>query len=181
MVGQPSVLSDGGRPHLMPSIYGSTPASNPIQQHPQRRGTRTVKEREISIVEQRKIDKLGEFIELDSAYLSDCGSWRDLFHCVKGRSNFAATLQRLQHKAKPLLLHYANQGVPVLLLTKPWTTEEKDAAIKRGNHPSIKAFSEFILSEMTDMHKKGMFVVLPYAAVRDLAPLRLSPLGCVPQ
>ena len=181
MAGQLSVRTDGGRPHLMPSIYGSTSTSNTIEKYPQHRGARTVNERELSIVEQSKLDELGEFTQLDSTYLSNCGSWSDLFHKVKGRSNFSATLQRLQHQARPLLLRYANQGVPVLLSTKPWTSEEKDAAIKRGNHPSTQAYSDFIRSEMTDMRKKGMFIVLPYSSVRDLPPLRLSPLGCVPQ
>ena len=51
----------------------------------------------------------------------------------------------------------------------------------RGNHPSTKAFADFIQSEMTDMRKKGIFVVLPYSLVRHLPALRLSPLGCVPQ
>ena len=182
MVGQPSVYDDGRRPHLLPSIRTSQLSSNQTQQlRPQSRGARTVRKTTVSIVEQRKIDDLGEFIELDSTYLSDCGSWSDLFHHVKGRSNFSATLERLPHKAKPLLLRYANQGVPVLLSTRPWTLAEKDAAIRRGNHPSTKAYAEFIHSEMTDMRKKGMFIVLPYDSVRNLPSLRLSPLGCVPQ
>ena len=182
MGGQPSALTDGGRPHLSSSPYEVLlTSSNTIQNHPQHRGARTIRKNTISSVEQSKIDELGEFIELDSSYLSECNNWSDLFHRVKGRSNFSATLQRLQHKAKPLLLRYANQGVPVLLSTAPWTTDQKDAAIRRGNHPSTHAYSDFILAEMTDMRKKGMFIILPYSAVRSYKPLRLSPLGCVPQ
>ena len=120
-------------------------------------------------------------MELDTSLFNDCNSWSDLFHQVKGRSNFTAGLKQLRHKAKPLLLRYANQGVPVVLSSKPWTIDQKDAVIIRGNYPSTKAFSEFIMSEMTDMRKKGMFIVLPYTSVRDLSPLQLSPLGCVPQ
>ena len=100
---------------------------------------------------------------------------------MKGRSNFSASLHQLPHQAKLHLLRYANQGVPVLLSTKPWSQEQKDAAVKRGNHPSTRAYSEFIDTEMTDMRKKGMFIVLPYSLVKDLPALRLSPLGCVPQ
>ena len=183
MVGQPSAHPDGGRPHLRPSITRTTLASDPSLQPPQHRGARTgVREKKnLSTVEQNKIDALGEFIELDSSYLTDRGSWSDLFHHVKGRSNFSAALRRLRHKAKPLLLRYANQGVPVVLSTKPWTVKEKDAAMLRGNHPSTKAFADFMQTEMTEMRRKGMFIVLPYSAVRDLVPLRLSPLGCVPQ
>ena len=81
----------------------------------------------------------------------------------------------------PLLLRYSQQGVPVLLKDRPWSLEQKDRAIRRGNHPSTKAYAEFIRSEMTNMRSKGMFIVLPYRTVRPLPPLRLSPLGCVPQ
>ena len=132
-------------------------------------------------IAQRKLDALGEFIELDSNTLLDHGSWEHLFHSVKGRSNFSKTLPYLSHRAIPFLLRYSTQGVPVLLHDQPWTLEQKDAAILRGNHPSTKAYSDFIHEEMTDMRSKGMFIILPYRHVRHLRPLRISPLGCVPQ
>jgi len=68
-----------------------------------------------------------------------------------------------------------------LLHTKPWTLEQNDAAIQRGNHPSAHAFTEFLREEMGDMRRKGMFIVLLYELLRDLPQLRISPLGCVPQ
>ena len=134
-----------------------------------------------SNVEIRKINTLGEFIELDHNFYISHGSWNELFHRIKGRSNFSSHLKRLHHQAKPFLLRYARHGVPVLLHTEPWSLERKDSAMARGNHPSTKAFADFIQSEMTDMRKKGIFVVLPYSLVRHLPALRLSPLGCVPQ
>ena len=53
--------------------------------------------------------------------------------------------------------------------------------MERGNHQSAHAFTEFLRSEMGDMRKKGMFVVVPYHLVRHHKQLRISPLGCVPQ
>ena len=123
---------------------------------------------------------LGEFIQSDYDYLIR-NSWSHLFHKVKGRSNFSPQLHRMSHRARGLLERYASDGVPVILNTEPWTFEAKDAVMLRGNHPSTAAFSNFITSEMTDMRSKGMFVILPYKALRHLDPLRISPLGCVPQ
>ena len=34
---------------------------------------------------------------------------------------------------------------------------------------------------MGDMHRKGMFIILPYYLVMDLPHLKVSPIGCVPQ
>ena len=134
-----------------------------------------------SNVASHKLDELGEFIKLDSVLYTDRSSWEELFHRVKGRSNFTENLLRLDHPASRLLATYARTGVPVLLTTKPWSLEQKDAAIARGNHPSVNAFSDFIREEMLDMRKKGIFVVLPYHLIRDHPALRISPLGCVPQ
>ena len=128
-----------------------------------------------------KLDALGEFIRSDSDYFVNNGGWNSLFHHVKGRSNFSPHLAGLNHQAKPMLQRYARCGVPVVLQSRPWTFAQKDLAIQRGNHPSTLAFAEFIQSEMLDMRKKGMFIILPYHLVRPLIPLRLSPLGCVPQ
>ena len=129
-----------------------------------------------------KIDALGEFSHLEHSNLFvEHGSWTDLFHQRKGRSNFTTSLRHLRHRAVPLLQRYAQQGVPVILSTRPWSLEQKDRAIKRGNHPSTRAFPDFMKSEMADMHSKGMFIVMPYAQVRHLPELRISPLGCVPQ
>ena len=132
-------------------------------------------------VDNNKIDALGEFIQLDTNCYIDHGTWDYLFHNRKGRSNFPRTLRYLRHKAAPLLNRYARQGVPVLLSTEPWTLSQKDKAMERGNHPSAQAFTEFLRTEMGDMRAKGMFVVIPYSLVRKLRPLRISPLGCVPQ
>ena len=111
----------------------------------------------------------------------DNESWTQLFHSRKGRSNFTRAISQLKHRAAPLLSQFSRQGVPVLLHTAPWTPQQKDEAMKRGNHQSAHAFTEFLRSEMGDMRKKGMFVVVPYHLVRHHKQLRISPLGCVPQ
>ena len=80
-------------------------------------------------VESNKLDELGEFIKLDSTLYTDRSSWEELFHHVKGRSNFTRDLLHLDHPAAKLLSTYAQTGVPVLLTTAPWSLEEKDAAI----------------------------------------------------
>jgi len=132
-------------------------------------------------VDPRKLDALGEFIKVDTNFYIDRDSWTDLFHARKGRSNFHDNLLHLRHKAVPLLSQYAKQGVPVLIHNQPWTLQQKDAAILRGNHPSAQSFTDFLRTEMEDMRTKGMFIVLPYALIRHHPQLRISPLGCVPQ
>ena len=128
-----------------------------------------------------KLDALGEYIKLDTNFYLDHGTWNSLFHSRKGRSNFPSTLRHLKHKAAPLLNRFARQGVPVLLHSKPWTLDQKDKAMDRGNHPSAHSFTEFLRTEMGDMREKGMFIVVPYSLVRKYHQLRISPLGCVPQ
>ena len=128
-----------------------------------------------------KLDNLGEFIKLDTNFYIRRDSWEDLFHAVKGGSNFSNRLRHLKHRAKPPLQRIARHGIPVLLTTKAWTLEQKDRAMQRGNHPSTLAFAPFIQSKMKDMKSKGMFIVLPYHLVRNLKPLQISPLGCIPQ
>ena len=97
-----------------------------------------------SNVASHKLDKLGEFIKLDSALYTDRSSWEEVFHHVKGRSNFTKNLLHLDHPASRLLATYARTGVPVLLTTAPWSLKQKDAVIAQGNHPSVEAFSDFI-------------------------------------
>lgn len=99
-----------------------------------------------------KLDKLGEFIQLDSNLYTDRMSWNEVFHCVKGCSNFMSNLYQLNHLAAKLLSTCISTHIPVLLTMAPWSLEMKDAAIARGNHPSAHAF---------DMQRKGIFVILP--------------------
>jgi hypothetical protein len=45
----------------------------------------------------------------------------------------------------------------------------------------VSATSDFLRGEMTAIDEKGFWIVLPYAQVRDLPRLLLSPIGVVPQ
>jgi len=163
MGGQSATPPADFRPHLAPATSIRSNATVPTS------------------IETNKIDALGEFIRLDKNFYIDNSSWTELFHARKGRSNFSKYLRTLKHRAAPFLHRYATKGVPVLLHTKPWTLQQKDAAFQRGNHPSAHAFTEFLRDEMGEMREKGMFIVLPYSLLRDLPQLRISPLGCVPQ
>ena len=129
----------------------------------------------------RKIDELGEFVKLDSALFVETPCWQSFFHKIKGKSNFQPQVQRLPHKAAPLISRYARQGVPVVLSLEPWSLERKEAAIRQGNHPSVQAFSDFVKEEMLDTRRKGIFVILPYRLLKDHPELQISPLGCIPQ
>jgi len=102
-------------------------------------------------IDTNKIDALGEFICLDTNFYIDNGSWTELFHARKGRPNFSKYLRTLRHRTAPFLHHYATQGVPVLLHTKPWILEPKDAVTQGDNHPSALAFTDFLREEMGDM------------------------------
>ena len=87
-------------------------------------------------IDTNKLDALGDFIRLDTNFYIYNGSWTELFHSRKGRPNFSKYLRTLRHRAAPF--------VPVLLHTKPWTLEQKDATIQLGNHPSALAFTNFL-------------------------------------
>ena len=82
-----------------------------------------------SNIEKLNLDALCDFIRSDSDSFINHGGWINLFHHVKGQSNFAHSLDCLDHQARPLLQRYAKYGVPVVLESKPWSLQQKDAAI----------------------------------------------------
>ena len=51
----------------------------------------------------------------------------------------------------------------------------------RGCHPSAQAYIGFLEEDMSDMIRKGYWLVLPYELVKHLPDLRISPIGVVPQ
>ena len=65
--------------------------------------------------------------------------------------------------------------------TPPWTTEQKDAAIHRGPHPSALLHAPFLTEELVGMIDRKQWFVLPYDTVKHLPNLRLSPMGVIPQ
>jgi hypothetical protein len=54
-------------------------------------------------------------------------------------------------------------------------------AAERGSHRSAKDEVEFVCLEMLEFCDQGFWTVLPLQAALQLAHLRLSPLGVVPQ
>jgi hypothetical protein len=90
-------------------------------------------------------------------------------------------MHHLKHPAIPLLSSYANNGVPVLLKSEPWSLEQKDAAMKRGCHQAALEYTSFLRDEMAAMRRKGMIIVLPYELSREHPSLCISPIGCIPQ
>ena len=180
MVGPSPPLHDSGdrRPHLtQPRIEASLPVGTDEAAMTNGQSSEPM----ISNVAATKIGMLGEFIHLDTQKFLEYGSWERLFHSVKGRSNLTTHLDCLPHRAAALLHRYAKSGVPVVVQSPPWSLHQKDVAISRGNHPSVHSFEDFVLEEMEDMRKKGIFILLPYQLLRDHPALRISPLGCVPQ
>ena len=169
----------GGRTHSVPVCRPHLPQNACVATKVPGAGPSGVPAR--NNVATRKIDELGEFVRLDSALFVETPSWSSFFHKIKGRSNFQPEVHGLPHQAAPLISSYAKKGVPVVLSSEPWSTARKDAAIQRGNHPSVLAFADFVKEEMLDMRRKGIFVILPYKLLRDRPELRISPLGCVPQ
>ena len=179
MVGPSAFTSSNAdcRPHLTPNL-GAARTSGGTGETTLSGSSNSSPNHNVAAI---KIGTLGEFIQLDKDKLLEYGSWDRLFHEVKGRSNFTAHLDHLPHRAAALLHRYARTGVPVVVHSPPWTTQQKDSAMTRGNHPSVQAFQDFVLEEMLDMRKKGIFLLLPYELLKNHPSLRISPLGCVPQ
>ena len=95
--------------------------------------------------------------------------------------NDFATLESVNHPARPLLKFYRERGAPVKFSTKPWSREQIDGALQRGAHRSCFEHLEFLEDEFVDMIQKGQWIVLPASEVTNLTGLRLSPPGVVPQ
>lgn len=73
-------------------------------------------------------------------------------------------------------------GAPCVSRAPPWSLARKDAAMRRGSHPSAKhLFASFLQDEMLDMVKRKYWTVVPYRTIRHLPGLKISPAGVVPQ
>jgi hypothetical protein len=73
-------------------------------------------------------------------------------------------------------------GVPAPCTDAPWPLIQKDAAVRRGPHPSAAHIhTSFLLGDMLEMVKMGFWLVLPYSALRHETHLCIAPSGVVPQ
>lgn len=125
-------------------------------------------------------DRLGKLIDLAVHRLSNSNSWSDFITKSRGQSDIQVK-NEVQHPAVPFLQQITASGVPVLQKTNKWTLEQRDAALKRGSHPSTHQHQDFIREEMASMVEQQYWTVIPYSQVRYLPSLRLSPMGVVPQ
>ena len=107
--------------------------------------------------------------------------WKAVVDKARGESNLARAVRQFPHKAARLLDHLRRRGAGVTLVTRPWTTQQRDAAVTRGAHKSAHLDRSFVFEEMSDFCKQGYWIVLPYSAVRHWDNLRVSPIGAVPQ
>ncbi|MGH7974557.1 MAG: hypothetical protein ACREBR_03440 [bacterium] len=126
-------------------------------------------------------DELGKLAHQAALHLTRIG-WQGLCSAHRGTSCLHPSIGNMPHKAARLLHHLQRRGASVRMRTAPWSLAQKDAAMQYGSHASATGeFAEFLCGEMTDMVNKGYWMVLPYASVRELQRLRLSPAGVVPQ
>jgi hypothetical protein len=124
-------------------------------------------------------DRLGKFVLHAAAGLGSV-SFDDLCVCHRGPSCLTGGAMA-PHPAIPLLLHLRDYGAAVNRSAPDWTLDQRDAAILRGAHHSTRVNRDFVRDEFADMVEAGQWLVLPYALIRHLPGLCLSPTGLVPQ
>ena len=113
--------------------------------------------------------------------LNCVGSW-DLFVAgERGAADISMAVSGLPHKAARLMEHLRQRGAGVPLHTGPWNAERLRLAAQRGSHRSAQDEVEFVCSELLEFCAQGFWTVLPLQVALQLAHLRLSPLGVVPQ
>ena len=83
----------------------------------------------------------------------------------QGPSYLSKSLDELDHPAAALLRQWRDDGVPVHTSSQPWTSEQKDEAIRRGCHHSAKQHAPFLQEEMADSIENRFWMVLPYDLV----------------
>ena len=123
--------------------------------------------------------ELGELIARDVELLSRVG-WHEFVHLRRSRGDISS-LNKVEHPARRLLLHYKHRGAPVKFSTAPWSRSTINKAIKRGPHKSCNEYIDFLEEEFVDMMQKGQWVILPASSAKKLKGLRVSPPGVVPQ
>jgi len=127
-------------------------------------------------------DVLDQLIQRASELFGKADSWTQFAsECTEGRGDFHPAVGSIPHPAAPFLSYIREHGVPVLMLTPPWSKGRLKAALSRGPHKSAKENIQFLREEFAAMIQKGQWVILPARLLEDEEELRLSPLGVVPQ
>ena len=163
------------RPLAAPLTIGTVPRSLP----PSRTLPPTTREA-LAAASAADDRTLGEYIVCYASRLRTRG-WQNFITGCRLPSDFASNVQALPHHAAQLLDHLRRHGASVPFTTAPWTQARLDAALARGSHHSAIEHLEFLQEEILSMMQRGQWVLLPYALVKHLPNLRLSPLGVVPQ
>ncbi len=163
-----ATLRPAKRPASRPAGEGLSPArkrtahsSNPVNTPPNQYSLRQ--------------DRLGTLVSDLARQLTSCPSWEVFVERFRGRSYLADELDQLDHPAAPLLRQWRDHGVPALSSSPPWPSHVKDSYVARGCHRSAAENSDFLREEMSEFIDNRFWVVLPYALVRDMPQLQLSP------
>eukprot|EP00978_Attheya_sp_CCMP212_P044798 scaffold323083_cov53-Attheya_sp.AAC.1 len=82
--------------------------------------------------------------------------WRGFITHKRGRSNIHQDVGNIPHKARRYLDYLRTVGQPVFMSSAPLLKAEKQAAAKRGAHPSASQYTnDFLRSEMLQMYQKS--------------------------
>ncbi len=122
-------------------------------------------------------DKLGTLVSELVATLESCSTWAEFVGKVHGRPYLAASIDEIDHPAKPLLQELRDKGVPVVVDSSKWSQEYLEQCFARGPHPSAEEHKWFLRDEMADFAGKGFWAILPYDLVKDLPDLKCSPVA----
>ena len=116
--------------------------------------------------------ELGKLVaELTATYLACNRDWTKFVSTVRNCPCLHHFVQNLPHLAAKYLGHLRTTGAPIRCLTPDWTLNRRNDAAQRGSHQSARQYLAFSESEMADMIRKGYWVVLPYAAIKNLPNL----------
>ena len=127
-------------------------------------------------------DALGKKIRLAIMDFNKHGAWGPFAASQRGnKADISASVHHLNHPASSLLQHLRSHGAPIPMSTRPWSSTQRDNAIRRGPHKSAKEAVDFVREEFLDFMNKRFWNILPYRLIKHLPNLRLSPLGVVPQ
>lgn len=128
-----------------------------------------------------RADRLGKLVLSAIERYTHSQSWESFVQAERGLSHLSDTVQTLPHPAAPLLQLLREEGAPVDVRDPLWTPAQLLEKLQRGPHKSAIDHAEFVRDEMATFVEKGFWTVLPFALVKDLLGLRLSPLGAIPQ
>ena len=110
----------------------------------------------------RPTDDLPRLIKIATANFQNSTTWQQFFDLQRDPKGDLGPVETLQHPARDLLTSYKHQGVPVKMdPSTQWNSGQKQSALERGPHKSVKEHLIFLREEYTDMINKGHWALLP--------------------